>query len=161
MIVVSDTSPLLNLAVVGKLDLLQQLYGGVVIPGAVAEELSICEPEQFGLQHISTLSWVAVRQVQNHGLVAALLMELDGGEAEAIVAALETGAHLLLMDERRGRRVASRFGLRFSGVLGIVVEAKRRGLVDPVKPILDDLVIKAGLWVGAALYQRVLQVAGE
>jgi uncharacterized protein len=66
----------------------------------------------------------------------------------------------LLIDERRGRKVASRLGLKFIGLLGMLVEAKRKGFIV-VKPILDDMIAKAGFWVDSQLYARVLQEAGE
>jgi len=89
------------------------------------------------------------------------LSELDPGEAEAIALAKELKADLLLMDERRGRRVASRLGLRFVGLLGILVEAKHKGLIKAVKPILDSLITKAGFWLGNRLYTRILETVGE
>ena len=65
------------------------------------------------------------------------------------------------MDEQLGRQVASDYGLKFIGVLGILVEAKRRGLIPSVKLILDDLIAKAEFWVSQQLYARTLQAAGE
>jgi predicted nucleic acid-binding protein len=66
-----------------------------------------------------------------------------------------------LIDERRGRAVASRLGLKFVGLLGTLIEAKQHGLVPAVKPILDDLLTKAGFWISRELYDRVMQTAGE
>jgi len=65
------------------------------------------------------------------------------------------------LDERRGRAVASRLTLRFVGILGTLIEAKQRGLLSAVKPVLDDLVTKAGFWVSPQLYTRILQVSRE
>lgn len=153
MIVVSNASPLINLAVVRHLELLHQLYGSLKIPKAVSEEITRANQQ--------VPSWIDTQLVSNQALVTALLLELDPGEAEAIALAIELPADLLLMDERIGRRVAARFGLKFTGILGILAEAKSKGLIPAIKPIIDDLRFKAGFWVSDSLYQRVLQASGE
>lgn len=161
MIVVSNTSPIYNLAVVGELDLLEQLYGRLLIPHAVAGELSALGVEQFDPGTPSPIRWIEVQAVSDNTLVGTLLMELDVGEAEAVVLALEAEADLVLLDERIARKIASRSGLRLTGVLGILVEAKRKKIIPLVKPLLDAIVAKAGFWIGKALYEAVLQEAGE
>ena len=99
--------------------------------------------------------------MRNRELVRALQQELDAGEAEAIALALETGAELLLMDERLGRETAAHLGLRYVGVIGVLVEAKHKGLVSALKPQLDALCDVAGFRVSGGLYRRVLQDEGE
>ncbi|CCI21527.1 conserved hypothetical protein [Microcystis aeruginosa PCC 9808] len=94
-------------------------------------------------------------------MIEALADELDKGEAEAIALALELGADQVLIDERRGRRIAARLNLRYTGILGILVEAKNRGLISEVKPLLDALINQAGFWVAAPLYSSVLQIVDE
>ena len=161
MIVVSDTSPITNLAAVGRLDLLHQPYGSLKIPQAVSEEVAANGAEQRGFSQVQTSSWIETRAVTNHALVTALMLELHPGESEAIALAIELQANLLLMDERNGRRVATRFGLKYVGLLGVLIEAKSKGLLSAVHPILDDLRSKAGFWISEVLYRRVLQAAGE
>ncbi len=90
-----------------------------------------------------------------------LSRELDKGEAEAIALALELRADQVLIDERRGRRIAARLNLRYTGILGILVEAKNRGLISEVKPLLDALINQAVFWVAAPLYSSVLQIVDE
>jgi predicted nucleic acid-binding protein len=68
---------------------------------------------------------------------------------------------MVLIDERRARAVATRLGLNVVGVLGGLVEAKHKALIPQLKPILDDLITRAGFWVSAQLYERVLQAVGE
>jgi hypothetical protein len=161
VIIVSNTSPITNLAAVGRLDLLQQLYEKVVIPQAVYQELTVPGLEPPGAKEVQTLAWIESRPVTDRALVTALETELDPGEAEAIALAIELKADLLLLDERRGRTVAARFGLRFIGLLGVLIDAKHQGYIPAVRPIMDDLVAKAGFWVSQQLYARVLQAAGE
>ncbi|MGH9840265.1 MAG: DUF3368 domain-containing protein [Blastocatellia bacterium] len=159
MIVVSDTSPITNLAAIGQLDLLRQIYQNIVIPAAVHRELTAAGGSYPGAI-VQSLDWIEVRDVTNRLLVTALRIELDEGEAEAIVLAQEMTADLLLLDERRGRAVAERFGMRVVGLLGVLIEAKDRGLIPEVKSSLDAL-RRAGFRIGQELYSRVLQAAGE
>lgn len=161
MIVVSNTSPITNLAAVHQLPLLQQLYGIIVIPQAVYDELTGVGKSVAGSTELQTLAWIQTQKVANEALVTALELELDPGEAEAIALAIELKADLLLLDERRGRTVASRFGVKFIGILGVLIEAKHKGVISAVKPVLDDLILAAGFWVKQPLYSRVLQTVGE
>ena len=161
MVVVSDTSPILNLAATGHLGILQGLYTTVVVPDAVIRELLAIGPEAFDGVKLQSLPWVEVRTLGSRTLVESLLLELDVGEAEAIALALESKADLLLVDERRARQVASRLGLKYVGLIGALIHAKRTGLIAAVKPVLDDLRLKAGFWVSERLYVSVLREAEE
>ena len=161
MIVISNTSPITNLAAVGQLAILQQLYQTVFIPDAVYAELTTGKDSHSQEVEIRTRSWIEVKPVANQTFEAALHMELDPGEAAALALAVEMKADLLLLDERRGRSIAARLGLRFVGLLGVLIEAKRQGYLAAVKPILEDLITKAGFWVSQRLHARVLEAAGE
>jgi len=125
MIFVSNASPLVNLARIGRLELLRDLFGEMCVPDAVWEEVVVAGEGQPGAQLLAQARWVVRRQVQNRSLVQALRQELDAGEAEAIVLALELKADLLLMDERLGRETAQHLGLKPTGVIGVLIEAKR------------------------------------
>ena len=118
MIVVSNTSPITNLAAIGQLDMLQQLYAKVLIPQAVYGELTFGGVIQPGGREAQTLPWIETKQVTDRVLVTALQMELDPGEAEAIALAVEVKADLLLLDERRGRVVASPAGTALRWTFG-------------------------------------------
>jgi uncharacterized protein len=161
MTIVSNASPLITLARIGQLDLLRQLYNDIIIPEAVWHEVVVEGTNQPGAEVVSSAAWVVRRAVTNRPLVQALQQELDAGEAEAIALAVEIGSALLLMDERLGRDTARHFGIRYTGVLGILIEAKHKGLVQAIKPLMDALRDLAGFHVSEALYQRVLQDAGE
>ena len=155
MIVVSDSSPLVALSFIRQLDLLQQLYGQVLVPEAVWQEL-LAGQSHPGRDAVLNATWIERGAVKNRQLVIALFQDLDLGEAEAIALAVETKASLLLVDERLGRRTAQHFGLNIIGVIGVLVDAKHRGLIAEIKPYLDQLRILAGFRVSDALYQRVL-----
>jgi uncharacterized protein len=161
MIIVSDTSPLINLAAVGQLDLLRQLYQHVIIPQAIYDEIVIAGFGQPGAAEVKAAGWIETRRLRDHTLVNVLLLELDRGEAEALALATELKADLLLIDESKGRAIAARLGLTHIGLLGVLVQAKHRDIIIAVKPILDDLIAKAGFWISGDLYQRVLQAASE
>ena len=153
MIVVSDTSPILNLIAVGKLHLLRDLYAEIVVPPAVQGELS-----RNAIQ--LDRSWIRVVAAQNQNEVAVLREQLDPG-AEAIVVAAELEADLLLADEKRGRRIAIDRGLEVTGLLGVLAEAKARGLISRCQPVLDDMIRVAGFWIGDDLRSRYLQGLNE
>ncbi|MBD2021358.1 DUF3368 domain-containing protein [Leptolyngbya sp. FACHB-36] len=161
MIIVSDTSPINNLAAINHLHLLHQLYGTVLIPEAVYGELTDPNFPVAGAIEVQTFDWIQTRAVSDRTLVEALSNELDVGEAEAIALAVEIQADQVLIDERRGRLVASRLNLRFIGLLGILVEAKSQGLIAEVKPLLDALINEARFWVAEPLYNSVLQLVNE
>ncbi|MDB9535987.1 DUF3368 domain-containing protein [Dolichospermum planctonicum CS-1226] len=163
MIIVSDTSPLSNLAIVGYLSLLQQIYNKVIIPQAVAEELRNASDEENLIAGVLSLDWIEVVSAKNLELISVLRNNhnLDRGEAEAIALALELNADELLIDERLGRREATRLGLPITGVLGILLVAKRRGLISAVQPVMDALMNQVGFRVSSQLYAEVLKAAGE
>lgn len=161
MIVVSDTSAIINLAAVGQLSLLEQLYGTVLIPPAVRTEITAGGPNAPGAVAVNSLAWIRSVPIANEALVIALSGQLDRGEAEAVALALEQRADLLLVDERRGRSVATNVGLKVVGLLGVLLEAKAKGLLPRLKPVLDDLVSKAGFWISGPLIQATLRAAGE
>lgn len=161
MVVVSDASAVINLAVIGHLDLLHQLFGQVLIPQAVFDEIVVVGAGQPGAEEVTQRPWIESRQVTDRSLVEGLRIELDLGEAEAIALARETGCDLLLIDERRGRTVAERLGLPRLGLLGVLVQAKRAGEIQAIRPLLDALRDEAGFWVREDLYRRVLEAAGE
>lgn len=157
MTVVSDTSPITNLIQVGRLELLPDLFGKIVIPTSVFDELNRLPEQHTVLQHVN---WLQVTKVKDRTLVDTLLDKLDIGEAESIVLALETKADYLLMDERRGRIKSQELGLAVTGLAGVLLMAKSRKLLSAVKPILDDLLHK-GFRINLRLYAELLRLAGE
>ena len=129
MIVVSDTSPLTALLAVGAERLLTQLFTEVVIPCAVRDELL--------RSHSALPPWLRVEVVQNLTQARQYAQIVDSGEAEAIELALELRADRLLIDERKGRRLASQEGIPVVGLLGIVLLARRRELIPSARTLLD------------------------
>jgi uncharacterized protein len=161
MTIVSNASPLIALIRIGQLDLLRQLYSEIIIPEAVWHEVVVEGADQPGAEVVSSASWIVRRTVTNRPLVHGLQQELDAGEAEAIALAVEIDDALLLMDERLGRDTARHFDIRYTGVVGVLVEAKHKGFVQAIQPHLDALRNLAGFRVSETLYRRVLQDEGE
>jgi hypothetical protein len=161
MIVVSDTSPIVNLATINYLDVLRQLYGTIRIPQAVYDEIVVAGAGKPGSAHVKAADWITVQPILNTARVAQLQNDLDAGEAEAIVLADEQQADLLLIDEQKGRIIAAQTGIVYTGLLGVLVVAKHQGVLPAIKPLLDDLVQTAGFWISQPLYQRILNAVGE
>ncbi|HAK97320.1 MAG TPA: DUF3368 domain-containing protein [Planctomycetes bacterium] len=161
MIVVSDASPMLNLAAIHRLDLLRALYERVAIPETVHAEIAGSADDLPGALEFKAADWIEVRRPGDTALVTTLRAELHAGEAEAIALAHELRADLILLDERKGRAAAARLNLRVVGLLGVLVEAKHKGLVPALKPLLHELTTRAGFWIGKELFQAVLIAAGE
>lgn len=159
MIVVSDTSPIINLSVAGHLDLLRLLYERVLICETVAEELKQFGPNQPGVEALD-LEWIEIRGIQDKARLEVELERLDAGEAETIVLALESHADWTLIDERHGRERAESLGLKVVGLLGVLLDAKKNGLIAEIKPAIESLQ-NFGFFMRPALVAEVLKLAGE
>ena len=161
MTIVSNTSPITNLAGIGKLNLLHQLYGTITIPQAVYNEMAGLSRTVPGTLEVQTLPWIVTQSVTDPNQVASLRAILDQGEAEAIALALQLNAELLIIDERPGRAIAQQCGIKIIGVLGMLLEAKRQGLIVVVKPLMDQLINEVEFWISRSVYESVLQAANE
>lgn len=160
MIVVADTSVLLNLCRIGQVELLVRLFHEVIVPETVAEEFGRLAHATPRFQGLILPEWVGCRS-EAAAVPEVRTANLDPGETAAIELALAIHADALLVDERRGQAVAKRLGVRTIGVLGILLQAKRSGLVPRLGPLLDALESEAQFWISAELRQRVLELAGE
>lgn len=158
MIVVSDTSVITNLVQIDQLTLLKDLFGSIVIPQKVYDELTKV-PKQIDL--IERLNWIEVKQISDSSHFDNLLKTLDPGEAEAIVLAIELEADALLIDEKKGRKIAEEYGIIITGLLGILIIAKSENLIIEVKPILDKLIFETGFRINPKLYQDILKKVDE
>ena len=161
MKVVSDTSVIGNLFLIDKLQLLNALFETVIIPDKVAEELKRLEAFGHDVHSIFQTDILSVKSVKNKEDVESLLEELDPGESEAIVLALELNIPLLLIDEKKGRAKAEALGIEVTGLLGILLRAKAKGVIPSLKPIVDSLIKDAKFFISEKLYKAVLLKAGE
>ena len=162
MIVVSNTSPLTNLAAIGQFDLFRRLYSSINIADGVWDELNAMRNHWPGSKEVAgSTGWIKRYSVRNQLLVSALRRDIDRGEAESIALAIELEADLVLLDEKEGRHAAKRLGLKVVGIVGMLLEAKNSGFVDSVRPHLDALRHIAGFYLEESFYQYVLNLAGE
>lgn len=160
MIAVCDTSPLILLAKIRRLDLLCQLYHHIVVPTSVLAEVTAKSGKEA--EHIESLARSGQCQVRHASTYAvkSLPDDLGPGERETIALALETRADLVILDDQRGRRAAREKGLTVTGTVGVLVEAKWRGLIPSLRQDLDRLV-EAGMWMHEAFYHRLLRESQE
>ncbi|MBC8038412.1 MAG: DUF3368 domain-containing protein [Rhizobiales bacterium] len=155
MIVVGDASVFIALERIGELTLLAALFGEVHVPDAVWQELS-ARPGPTS----SPPAWIIRHTLPKPHPVADWPEPLDAGESEAIHLTRLLAAELLLIDETAGRIVARRLGLTVTGVVGVLLEARRRGKVTEIRKLLDRL-RQSGFWLSDLVYQEALKRAGE
>lgn len=118
MIVVSNTTPLINFAAIGRTDILQNLFGELVVPPQAIDELNVKLGLFPAVSNILTAPFVTVEPITNGAMMGMLHQELDEGEAAAILLAHEKQADLILLDEVSGRRIAELYGLTVIGSIG-------------------------------------------
>jgi uncharacterized protein len=157
--VISNTSPLQYLHQLGILHIFPTLATRVIIPPAVVEELRVGRELGISLPDAMRLNWVVTRRPVSASALP-LVTDLGPGEAEVLMLALESTDAIVVLDNILARRMAQSLGLRLTGTLGLLLDAKRAGLVQAIKPFLDQL---QSLRFRLAPHTRaaVLKLAGE
>ncbi len=161
MVVISNSSPLINLSIIGRLNLLERKFSEIIIPEAVWREVVVDGVGKPGAKEVEQAGWIKVHDVKDRKLVISLKQYLDDGESEAIALALEMGAGLVLLDERDARDTADAFGLNVLGVIGILVWARKNQLIPALKDELNLLQEVARFRFSGELYRRALVEVGE
>jgi predicted nucleic acid-binding protein len=146
--VVCNSSCFIALDRINRLDLLRDSFQKIIIPPAVAKEIDL------------KLDWVAVQSVQNTSVIPILQTQIDAGESEAIALALELVDVFMLLDDKKARRIAKQLDLQVIGTIGLILRAKRIGLLNEVKPILEELQITE-FRIRETLYREALRLANE
>ena len=144
-IIISDASPLIALADIGKLEILRELYNNITITDVVRNEI-----------HAELPDWIKVSIDYDPQQMQVLELELDAGEASAIALGLKRPNSTLILDESKGRKAAKRLGLKVTGTVGIIIKAKRQGIIQSGKEILDALE-KHGFWLSQKLKTDILK----
>lgn len=158
MIVVADSSPLISFAILNKLELLTQVFENIIVPKAVLDE--VVKPNKPYSDSLKRFITNKVEIVKNEIGVKLLLKEVELGESETIILALEKKICNVLMDDYKGRKIAKINGLYPIGTIGTLLQAKKLGFIKEVKPLLDDL-IKNKIRIGISLYKKALALAKE
>jgi hypothetical protein len=143
--IVADTGPIIVFARIGRLALLQQVVETVIIPDAVYDELVTRGRGRPGADALSQSAWIQHQSISDPGATEHFPSILEQGEREAIVLA-EVRQATLLVDDQRARQEAESRGIEVVGVLWILGEAKRRGFVTEIRPIIDEL-LAMGYWL--------------
>jgi predicted nucleic acid-binding protein len=160
VIVILDSSILIGLGGIGRLALLHDLFGEVIIPKAVSDEIHAHTQSSELARQVDAASWIRIVAVQNQLAVRVLLHPLDLGESEVIVLTQELGADLAGVDERQAREKLESLGVPVVGTLGILLRAKREGLIDLIRPEIDHL-RKNSVFLSQRLVEIILDMAGE
>jgi predicted nucleic acid-binding protein len=158
MIIVCDSAPLFALAICGQLHVLERLYDEVLIPKAVYQEATV--PGKSYADKIAEWAQGKVVEITDTELFRAVKLALHRGEAEAITLYKEKSADFLLIDEKKGRKVAEYYDVKIIGTIGLLLKAKQEGIVPRIKPYVE-LLQQSTVRIAPALYQRALERAGE
>ena len=157
--VISNTSPLIGLWTLGLLHLLRALYTEVLIPEEVQDEFLATEEiaREWALKNAPWIRTVTPTTPLDNSVYPNVIHR---GEAAVFDLAKEQGARLVILDDLEARRYAQRIGLSTKGTVGILLDAKKNGFIDAIKPLLDIL-LENGVHLGASLVNEALQEAGE
>lgn len=157
MIVVSNAGPLIVLAKIGRFDLLQSIFGRLIIPQAVYDEVVIAGTGRPGSDETRQAcdAWIEIIPIQNTAVTRSLVTKLGRGESEAIALAIELAADIVLLDDGKARTVADFMGLRVSGTIGVLTQAHRTDLLMDLRQALDELRAN-GFRLNPEVYRKAL-----
>lgn len=156
--VVSNTTPIISLLKLDRLELLQKLYNQINIPKADFNEIEAGKNKAY-YKDLSKIAWININPIQDTNALKYFL-DLDDGEAEAIILATEIEADLIIIDEKLGRFHAKHADLKITGTIGILIKAKKEGYLKEIKPLLDELTEK-NVWISENLKQDILKRVNE
>ena len=154
--VLANTTPLIALANINKLELLQKLYGTIMVPKAVVDEI-VREPARH---RVSGCPWIKVESIHDQSQKDLFRARLHAGEVEVMILAREQKADLLIIDDNAAKKTAKFLGFQVTGTLGVLLKAKKEGYLEKLEPVLSEL-IRDGLFISDDIKERVLREAGE
>lgn len=156
---IANTSPLQYLYQIGRLDFLPRLYGRVIVPESVADELRRGREQGIAVPDVDVLPWVTIA-TPNQRTLRTVNEVLGRGERAVIALALESPGALVILDDRDARQFAETLDVRCTGTLGVVVRAKQKGWIAALRPVMDQLV-QSGFFLDQTTRAKVLKLVGE
>ncbi len=160
MKVICDAAVLIGLAKIGKLNLLEKLFGKIYIPGGVYNEVVIKGRGRIGAKEIDQAKWISKTKVKDRTAVNLLFSEFGQGESEVLILGKELKADWMIFDDARARTAAISAGYRVMGLAGVLLLAKQRNLIEYIKPLFDELVDK-NFRLSDKIIKTILEKAGE
>ena len=158
--VVVNTTPLIALSHVGRLDILKKLYGEIIIPEAVYIELSVKKDSICKKTVDKSLDWIRVEKIKNQMAKVMYKTQLHDGEVEVMILSKEIGADVVIIDDANAKKHAKYLELPVTGTLGVLIKAKQKGYVDELKPILQQM-IENNIYISQKLVELCLNQVGE
>ena len=158
--VVVNTTPLIALSHVGQLDILKKLYGEIIIPKAVYRELSVKIESACKKAVDRSLEWIRVENIKNQMAKTMYKTQLHDGEVEVMILSKEIAADVVIIDDANAKKHAKYLGLPVTGTLGVLIKAKREGLINELKPILYQMT-ENGIYISQSLIELCLKQVGE
>ena len=157
--VVVNSTPLIILGNIDGLKILQELYGEIIIPRAVFEEVTN-KDDDAKLKLSQNLSWIKVLEVQDKSNRKMYQAKLHDGEVEVMMLSNEISADLLIIDDNAAKKTAKFLGFTVTGTLGVILKAKFEGIVPQVKPIVDEM-LRQGFYISSKLIETILKTSNE
>lgn len=156
--IISNTTPILSLLKINKLEILKELYGQVIIPNAVYQEIEEGRHKEY-YKDLTKIDWLIIKRIKDESS-RDYFVDLDDGEAEVLILAKELNADLVILDEILGRRYAKVLKYKLTGTLGVLLKSKEKGIIKSLKLLLTELTEK-GTWLNPKLIKEVLKIANE
>ncbi len=157
--VVVNSTPLIVLCGINRLDILQKLYHKIIIPAAVYQEVT-AKKDSACMQLKTAGSWIQVEQVRDYVEKKMYKAKLHDGEVEVMILAQELNADLVIIDDDAAKKTAKYLGLTVTGTLGVLLKAKKQKIIESIYPLLTEMK-KNGFYIDSALENMVLKQAGE
>lgn len=158
--IISNSTPLIALNKISKLELLQKIYKEIIIPYAVYEEVILESNTNTTNNFIKECGFIKIISIKNEEAKKMFATSLHKGEVEVMILAKELGADTCIIDDLLARKYAKYYNLKITGTIGVIIKAKELGLISEIRPIMNEL-ISSGIYIDEKLFNKVLKIAGE